>query len=474
MLRPPADLKRPRRPQPARRERARPASLLLIAATLTAAAACIAGAASAAPLDRKGNILIAGISGPITPITVEYVDGALDRSRDEDGWGVVIFEIDTPGGLVESMERIIQAILKSRIPVVVYVTPAGAQAASAGLYITNAADVAAMAPGTTIGAGHPVMAGGGNPGGETKEGERNYINEKVENSAAAGVRGIATKRGRNAEVYEKMVRDSISLTAEEAIEKDVVDILAPNLDDLLGALEGRTIERFDGTKETLLLAGGQRERLAMTPRQKVLSWLTHPQIAFLMLGIGMLGIYIEFSHPGLIVPGVAGGLALILFAMSVHVLPVNVLGIVLIGLAAVLFILEINITSYGLLTIGGILALTLGFVTLFDVEKMPGLRVPLTFILPTSLTIGIIMGAITWLAVRAHNERVVTGREGLAGEIGEAVTEVGVGGKVFVHGEYWNARTAGNAIPRGTRVRIAAVRDMTLEVVPADRSGEGA
>jgi len=222
----------------------------------------------------------------------------------------------------------------------------------------------------------------------------------------------------------------------------------------------------------LSFAGAQRERLEMTPRQKVLFWLTDPRIAFLLLGIGMLGIYIEFNHPGLIVPGVAGGLALILFAMSMHVLPVNVLGIVLIGMAAILFILEINVTSYGLLTIGGILALTLGFLTLFDVEQMPGVSVPLSFILPTSLTIGAIMGGITALAIRAQRVRVVTGREGLTGEFGEAITDVAAGGKVFVHGEYWNAQTSGAAIPRGTRVRIAAVRDMMLEVVPADRSGE--
>ena len=423
-------------------------------------------------MDRAGNILIATIHGPITPITLDYVDGALDRARDEEDFAAVILELDTPGGLLESTELIIQSILRSRVPVVVYVAPAGAQASSAGLYITNAADVAAMAPGTTIGAGHPVMAGGGNPGGDPNDGQRNYMNEKVENSAAAGVRGIAVARGRNAEVYETMVRDSISLTAEEALKKDVVDLLARDLDDLLRTLEGRAIARFDGKKEMLSFAGAQRERLEMTPRQKVLFWLTDPRIAFLLLGIGMLGIYIEFNHPGLIVPGVAGGLALILFAMSMHVLPVNVLGIVLIGMAAILFILEINVTSYGLLTIGGILALTLGFLTLFDVEQMPGVSVPLSFILPTSLTIGAIMGGITALAIRAQRVRVVTGREGLTGEFGEAITDVAPGGKVFVHGEYWNAQTSGAAIPRGTRVRIAAVRDMMLEVVPADRSGE--
>ncbi len=468
MLRPLADsMHRTRRP-------GRSPSTPIVAA---AALALLAGGAAAGPPsdaapERAGNVLIATIRGPITPITLEYVDGALDRARDEEDWAAVILQLDTPGGLLEATDLIIQSILGSRVPVVVYVAPAGAQATSAGLFLANAADVAAMAPGTKIGAGHPVMLGGGNPGGDPNAGQRNYMNEKVENTVAAGVRAIAAARGRNAEVYETMVRDSISLTAEEALAKGAIDLVARDLDDLLRALEGRPVARFDGTQEKLSLAGAQREHLAMTPRQKVLSWLIDPRIAFLLLGIGMLGIYIEFNHPGLIVPGVAGALALILFAMSVQVLPVNVLGIVLIGMAAILFILEINVTSYGLLTLGGIVALTLGFLTLFDVERMPGLRVPLTFILPTSLTIGIIMGIVTLLVVRAQRERVVTGREGLEGEIGEAITDVAAGGKVFVHGEYWNAQTSGVAIPRGTRVRIAAVRDMMLDVVPADRSGE--
>jgi len=456
------------------RARARGARVVAVPACVLAAAAALAATPNdpAPPIARQGNVLIAAIEGPITPITVEFVDDALDRARDEDAWAAAILTLDTPGGLVTSTEMIIQSILDSRVPVVIFVSPAGAQATSAGLYITNAADVAAMAPGTTIGAGHPVMSDGGNPGGETKDGERNYLNEKIENSAAAGVRGIAKTRGRDAAVYEAMVRDSISLTAEEALGKNVIDLTARDLDDLLAKLEGRTVTRFDGTLEALSVAGGQRERFEMTPRQRMLSFVTHPQVAFLLLGIGMLGIYIEFTHPGLIFPAVAGGLALILFAVSVHALPLNVLGIVLIGTAALLFILEINVTSYGMLTVGGIAALTLGFLTLFDVEQMPGLSVPLSFIIPTTVTIGVIMGAVTALAVRAHRERVVTGREGLAGAYGQTITQVGEAGKVFVHGEYWNARSAGGAIPAGTRVRIAAVRDMLLEVVPADNAGE--
>lgn len=423
-------------------------------------------AVSVAAPESAGAVLVAEVRGPVTPVTLEYVRAALQHAARRQ-FGVVVLEMDTPGGLAASTEELIRDILGSSAPVVVYVTPAGAQAASAGLYITNAADVAAMAPGTRIGAGHPVSIGGGDPGGGEEKG-RDYLGEKIENDMAAGVRSIATNRGRNAEVYERMVRESISLTEREALEQGVVDLVAGDLDELLEALNGRAIKRFNGDPMTLSLSPSQVERFEMTTRQRVLAWVADPRIAFILLGIGMLGLYVEFNNPGLIAPGVVGGVALILFAMSVQILPVNVLGLVLIALAISLFILEIKFTSYGFLTLGGILGLTLGFLMLFDTDEIPALRVPLAFILPTSITIGLVMGLVTLLVVLAHRAPVRTGVEGLVGEIGDAVTAIGSTGKVFVHGEYWDA-TSPEPIERGRKVRIKMVKQMGLEVEPADR-----
>jgi membrane-bound serine protease (ClpP class) len=423
-------------------------------------------AAQPAAERRGGPVLISGMRGPITPVTVEYVRKTLAKA-DEERCELVLFEMDTPGGLVTSSEEIIQEILSSRTPVAVYVSPAGAQAASAGLYIANAADIIAMTPGTRIGAGHPVGPMGGNPG-EGEKGSRNYLGEKIENDMAAGVRSIATNRGRNAEVYERMVRESIALTEREALDQKVIDYIVNDVADLLERLDGREISRFDGRKQTLALKGAPIHRFEMTLRQKILSWIANPNIAFLLLGVGVLGLYVEFNHPGLILPGVIGGVALILFAMSVQILPINLLGLLLVILAVALFILEIKFTSYGLLTAGGILAMTLGFLTLFDTREMPDLGVSLSFILPTALTIGGVMAAVTLLVVRAQRTRVATGVEALAGEIGEAMTDLEPEGKVFVHGEYWNAMSS-EPIARGRKVRVKAVRNLSLDVEPVDR-----
>ncbi len=412
-----------------------------------------------------GPVLVAPMNSPITPVTAEFVRKAIAKA-DEDRCELIVFEMDTPGGLVSSTEEIIQVILASRTPVAVYVSPAGAQAASAGLYISNAADIIAMAPGTRIGAGHPVSIFGGSPGGDEKSG-RDYLGEKVENDMAAGVRSIAMNRGRNAEVYEKMVRESISLTEREALEKKVVDLIANDLDSLLTALDGRTIARFNGDRQVLSLSGARVERFEMTPRQRILAWIADPNVAMILFGIAVLGLFVEFNHPGLILPGVIGGLALLLFAMSLQILPVNILGLLLIALAVALFVLEIKFTSYGFLTIGGIASLTLGFVTLFDAEQMPSLRVSLSFILPTSITVGAVMFLVTTVVVRSQRARVMTGAEALVGEIGEAMTALDPAGKVFVHGEYWNARAA-EPVPRGRKVRVKAVHDMDLEVEPTD------
>ena len=417
---------------------------------------------SAAP---GGPVVLSEIKGVVTAVTVEYVEKTLQKADEERG-ELVVFEMDTPGGLVTSTEEIIQAILASRTPVVVHVSPAGAQAASAGLYIANAADVIAMAPGTRIGAGHPVGAFGNNPGGDQKEG-RNYLGEKIENDLAAAVRSVATNRGRNAEVFERMVRESISLTEREALDQNVIDYIAKDLPELLQALEGREVIRFDGTKQTLKLADAVLARFEMTTRQRIMAFVANPNVAFILFGIAVLGLWIEFNHPGLIAPGVIGGVALILFAMSAQILPINLLGVLLICLAVALFILEIKFTSYGLLTAGGIISLTLGFLTLFDSARMPEVRISLSFILPTAITVGGVMALVTLLVVKSQRSRVTTGVEALVGEIGEAMTDLDPEGKVFVHGEYWNA-TSSVPIATGRRVRVKAVRNLEIEVEQDD------
>ncbi|HKY32685.1 MAG TPA: nodulation protein NfeD, partial [Candidatus Polarisedimenticolia bacterium] len=415
-----------------------------------------------------GPIVAGAIEGIITGVTHDYVRRTLDRASSQRA-PLVIFEMDTPGGLVDATEAIVQEILASRAPVAVHVTPSGAQAASAGLYIANAADIIAMAPGTRMGAGHPVTVTGGSPGGDPNG--RNYLGEKIENDLAAGVRSVATQRGRNAEVYERMVRESISLTEREALDQKVIDLVAAGRSELLAALQGREVARFDGSRALLDLSGRAVDTVEMTTREKIFSWIAHPQVAVILMAIGMLGLYVEFSNPGLIVPGAVGGLALILFAMSIQILPINLLGLLLVALAIALFVLEVKFTSFGLLTLAGVAALALGIVTLFDVEDAPALRIPLGFVVPTSVTVGLVMLAVTTVVVKAHRSRVATGAEGLAGEVGTTLTDLVPGGgpgKVFVHGEYWDA-TSSEPIPRGARVRVKGVRHMGLVVEPDDR-----
>jgi membrane-bound serine protease (ClpP class) len=413
------------------------------------------GPASASPV-----VIHAEIVGAIHGVTSEYVARAIEKGE-ESGAALVVFTIDTPGGLVTSTEAIIQEILSSRVPVAFLVAPSGASATSAGFYITISSDIAAMAPGTRIGAAHPVTPFGDNE-------KENIMMQKAENDLAAQARSIAQNRNRNVEVAERMVRDSISLTESEALEENLIDLLSKSVPDLLANLDGRSIRRFDGTEVVLDLQGAVVETFEMTTRQKILAVVSDPTVSFVLFIVGVLGLYMEFTNPGLIVPGIVGGIALLLFAISAQILPLNLFGLLLIGLGIALLILEIKVTSYGMLTVGGIVAITLGFLTLFE-GPIPELRLPLVAILPVSITVGLIMAFLTQRAVRAQLWKVATGTRGLVGEVGTALTEVGAGGKVFVHGEYWDA-TAREAIPSGERVRICAVKDMVIEVERAAKS----
>lgn len=413
------------------------------------------GSASASPV-----VIHAEIIGAIHGVTSEYVARAIEKGE-ESGAALVVFTIDTPGGLVTSTEAIIQEILSSRVPVAFLVAPSGASATSAGFYITISSDIAAMAPGTRIGAAHPVTPFGDNE-------KENIMMQKAENDLAAQARSIAQNRNRNVEVAERMVRESISLTESEALEENLIDLLSKSVPDLLANLDGRPIRRFDGTEVVLDLQGAVVETFEMTTRQKILAVVSDPTVSFVLFIVGVLGLYMEFTNPGLIVPGIVGGIALLLFAISTQILPLNLFGLLLIGLGIALLILEIKVTSYGMLTVGGIVAITLGFLTLFE-GPIPELRLPLVAILPVSITVGLIMAFLTQRAIRAQLWKVATGTRGLVGEVGTALTEVGAGGKVFVHGEYWDA-TAREAIPSGERVRICAVKDMVIEVERAAKS----
>ncbi len=421
------------------------ASLLLLA---------VPGSAGAAEIVR------AEIDGVIHGITAEYVARAVEKA-DGGNAALLVFVINTPGGLVSSTEEIIESLLASRTPVVLFVAPSGASATSAGFYITLSSDVAVMAPGTRIGAAHPVMAFGDN--------EKEDISmQKAENDLAAHARSLAQNRKRNVEVAEKMVRESISLTEKEALEQGLVDLVCRDMDEMLDQLDGRKVRRFDGSEVVLDLGAARIEDFKMTTRQKILAVVSDPTVSFVLFLVGVLGIYVEFTHPGLILPGVAGAVSLILFAISTQILPLNLLGLLLVGLGIGMLVLEVKFTSYGLLTVGGVVSITFGFLTLFE-GPIPELRLPLAAILPVSFTVALIMAFLTHRALRAQMWKVSTGAEGIRGEIGTALTEIEREGKVFVHGEYWNARSK-ERIGVGERVRVTAVKDLIVEVERAESS----
>lgn len=401
------------------------------------------------------------IDDVIHPVIAEYINDGLEQAEEENA-NAVIIQINTPGGFDTSMREIIEKILTSKTPVLVFVGPSGARAASAGFFILLSGDVAVMAPGTNTGAAHPVPLGGG------KMDE--VMQKKVENDAAAYIRSFVAQRGRNIELAEKGVLESRSFTEEEAREGNLIDGIAHELSDILIKFDGREIHRFDGSTLTLELKNQRVKAIEMTTRQKVLSKVLNPNIALILGLIGLLGLYIEFSNPGLIFPGVAGGVCVFLALVAFNILPINVLGVVLILLAIVLFVLEVKITSYGLLAVLGIAVMILGALILVD-SPLPELKVKLI----TAVGITLPFAAITIFLMRliflAHRNKSVTGKEGMVGEIGTALTEIGTQGKVQVHGEIWQASSS-QTIESGNRVRVIRVEGLNIEV--ARESGSGA
>ena len=396
----------------------------------------------------------------VHPVTTEIVSSALDRARQE-GAVVVIVRLNTPGGLMDAMRETIEKMVAAPVPVVTYVAPSGGRAASAGFFLLEAGDVTAMAPGTNTGAAHPVAMGG----------EMDPVmKQKVENDAAAYLRSICTKRGRNSALAETAVRESKSFTEREAFDQHLVDLIASSEADLLAALDGRTITRFDGSKVVVHTRGASIEVYQRTLRQRIIAAIADPNIALVLLVLGALGIYVEFSSPGLIAPGVIGAILALLGLSALSVLPINWLGAGLLILALALFVLEAKFTSHGILGIGGAVAMVLGAVILVN-GPIPEMRIRWSTAIGLALPFSAITLLLLSLVVSARRHKVETGVEGMIGVTGSAITELSPEGKVLVRGEYWDA-VALRPVTAGARVRITAVDKLKLTVEPVpDPSG---
>jgi len=419
-------------------------------------ATCCPDAAEKAPVFD-----VITVSSAITPPVAEYMIRSIDEAARTGANGIVIL-MDTPGGLDLAMRDIIKAILNARVPVIVYVYPSGARAASAGAIITIAANVAAMAPGTNIGAAHPVGIGLGKMD-ET-------MVKKVENDAAAYARGIALKRGHNVEWIERAVRKSESITAEEALRLRVIDYLAPDVKSLLEAMEGHPVTLETG-KVRLQTKGAVVNEKKMGLRERILITISDPNIAYLLMLVGLAGLYFEFAHPGAILPGVVGGISLILAFFALQTLPVNYAGVLLIILAVILFIAEIKVVSHGVLTIGGIISLILGSLILYE-SPDPALRVSFSVMIPAITVISLFFVGVITLALKAQLRKPVTGGEGMIGKTGVTVTAVHREGKVLIDGEYWNAMSE-RMIEDGKTIKVLGLKGLSLMIEEMDNQKGG-
>ena len=435
----------------------RSAAALALLPGLAAAQPPSAAETQAAPAAKAPLVVIARVDALIHPVSAEYMIDAMDRA-DADGAAAVVFTLSTPGGLVDSTRSIVSRMIASKTPVVVYVAPAGVHAASAGFIITIAADVAAMAPGTNIGAAHPV-SGTGEQMDET-------MAKKSAEDLAAYARNLASKRNRNVELCDQAVKESRAFTDAEALSASppLIDLVAVDLDDLLMQLDGRTVTRFDGSTVVLRTAGAETLALEMSLRQRILSALAHPNIAYLLLSLGMLGLTIELWNPGAVLPGVAGGICLLLAFFTFQVLPVNYAGLLLILFGVALFVLELKVTSYGVLSAGGVISLLFGSMILMD-SSAPELQVSLNVIIPVVVGVSAVLIFLVRLAVASQRRRSVTGPSGMIDGGGVALTAFssGTAGRVATHGEIWRA-VAGEPVAEGDTVRITAVDGLTLTV----------
>lgn len=429
--------------------------MMYINRSLRSPSAVVALLAVCAPLCAAAPAVVAvDVDGIVHPVTVEVISSAIEQARTRHA-ALVLVRINTPGGLMDAMRQTVEKIVASPVPVATYVTPSGGRAASAGFFILEAGDIAAMAPGTNTGAAHPVMMGGQmDP----------VMKQKVENDAAASLRSVATKRGRNSALAEKAVLESKSFTEKEALENKLIDLVAASERELLAQLDGREITRFDGLRVTLRLSGAVVTTYEKTPRQKLMSAISDPNAALVLVVLGALGIYVEFSAPGLILPGVAGAIMALLGLSALSVLPINWLGAALMVLALSLFVLEAKFTSHGILGVGGAVAMVLGAIMLVD-SPLPEMRIRLGTAISLALPFSLITVLLVSLAVRARRNKVVTGAEGMIGETGVALGDLKPEGKVFVRGEYWDALSTA-PVAAGTRIRVTAMERLKLTVEP--------
>ena len=407
-----------------------------------------------------GEILKVQIDGVIDPITSEFITSAVREAEDRDAEFLLI-SLSTPGGLGISMQEIIQTILNSEVPIVCYVEPQGTHAASAGFFILLSADVAAMAPGTNTGAAHPVFPFGM---------ENKIMLEKVKNDALANLRAIVEVRNRNYELAEKGVIDSASYTDQEALEGKLIDLVASSQDELLEQLEGREITRFSGETQILRVQSHQVRVLEMSSRQRILSKIADPNFSLVLGVMGALGLYLEFSHPGLILPGVLGAISLLLALLGFSLLPVNLIGVLLIVLALGLFIAEVKIQGFGILGMGGVVSMILGILFLID-APYPELRISLELALFVTIPFSLIFMFLLRLVIKSHFSRVTTGAAGMVGLIGVARSDIKQdGGQVFVMGERWQA-VSEVPIPAGSRVRVLRLANLVMAVESYHGSG---
>lgn len=449
----------------------RRAKLLLAALALAAGLSRAALAQRPLPRESARPVALAELDGSVNPGSADYLIRAIHLAEQQ-GFAALVIRVDTPGGMLESTREIVKAELASSVPVVVWIGPSGARAGSAGVFITMAANVAAMAPATNIGAAHPVSVGAG---GQEQQDET--MAEKVTNDAAAWARGIAAQRGRNAEWAAEAVRKSVSIHAEEALQQRVVDLVAPDVKALLANIDGRSVQTAAGEVK-LEVAHSEIRPLEPTPRERLLDALGDPNFAFLLLGLGALGILAELYHPGTVFPGVLGVASVALGLVATRMLPVNGGALVLLLVGAALIGAEFFVTSWGLFAVAGVACFSIGAFLLINPAD-PGYMVDRGFgvdwlmVGPIVLSVAALLALVAWKVGASRRAPQTTGAAGLVGEEGRAVSEVSAaGGKVFLHGEFWQARSSA-VIPEGARVRVARVEGLVVDVAPAEGADEG-
>jgi membrane-bound serine protease (ClpP class) len=403
---------------------------------------------------EKAPVFTIEVDAIINPAAAKFIVDSIDQATRQDAQCLII-QLDTPGGLMESMRIIVKKELSSTIPIIVYVAPAGARAASAGVFITMAANIAVMAPGTHIGAAHPVTLGGG----EAKESKT--MTEKIVNDTVAFIKNIAQTRGRNVDWAEKAVVKSVSITDEEAVKLRVVDFVAPDLENLLAKIDGKVV-KLNGVTRTLRTKGVRPQPIQMSWRDKLFDIISHPTIAYILLMLGIYGIFFELSSPGAILPGVVGGIFLILAFYALQMLPVNYAGLALIFFGIILFVAEIKVVSHGLLAIGGVISLFLGSMMLFQ-SPVEYMRVSLSVIIPAVLVSAAFFIFAVSKAINARLKKPTTGMEGLIGEVGIVSTPIAPEGKISIHGEFWNAMSD-RELDKGEKVRVVGIVNLKLKV----------